>query len=91
MRCGHSLDEPRDRWRPLLRGRLAPLVVSARSLTEAALRLNARVWDLWGIRFRADSTPDVLSPFQARPAEPGHLALALCVAAAEQVPWLAGS
>ena len=45
---------------------MAPLAAGARSLTEAALQLNARVWGLWGIRFKANSTPDVLSPFQAR-------------------------
>ena len=61
-----SLDEPRDRWRPLFRERVAPLAAGARSLTEAALQLNARVWGLWGIRFQANSTPEVLSPFQAR-------------------------
>lgn len=60
-----SLDEPRDRWRPLFRERVAPLAAGARSLTEAALQLNARVWGLWGISFKADSTPEVLSPFQA--------------------------
>ena len=65
---GCSLDEPRDRWRPLFRARLPALVAEAHSLTEAAVTLNARVWALWGIRFRADSTPDVLSPFQARHA-----------------------
>lgn len=41
-------------------------MAQARSLTEAALQLNARVWGLWAIRFKADSTPEVLSPFQAR-------------------------
>lgn len=60
------MDERRDRWRPLFRARLAPLVAGAGSLTDAALRVNAGVWALWGIRFKADSTPDVLSPFQAR-------------------------
>ena len=70
-------DERRDRWRPLFRARLAPLVADARSLTEAALQLNARAWGLWGIEFRADSTPAVLSPFQARPPQQAQ-AVTLC-------------
>lgn len=86
--CARSLDERRDRWRPLFRARLAPLAADARSLTEAALQLNARAWGLWGIEFRADSTPDVLSPFQARPAQQAH-ASTLCDGACPLVGRLA--
>ncbi|KAL6757256.1 hypothetical protein V8C86DRAFT_2629536 [Haematococcus lacustris] len=59
-----SLDEPRDEWRQLFVDRLAPLVAGATSSTQAAQILNAKIWDLWGIRFKADQTPDIMSPAQ---------------------------
>ena len=61
------LAEPRDGdWRALLHRKLAPLVANASSVTDAAQRVNKRLWSLWDppIVFVADQTPAIMSPFQ---------------------------
>ncbi|GFH20721.1 transglutaminase-like protein, partial [Haematococcus lacustris] len=73
-----SLDEPRDEWRQLFVDRLAPLggrvTVWERGAAGAAVgRAGGRVGERgsWcccreggGIRFKADQTPDIMSPAQ---------------------------
>ncbi len=61
-----NLDEPRDAWRAVFTRTLTPLVANATSLTDAALRLNRDMWALWGIVFKANQTPMILSPSQVR-------------------------
>eukprot|EP00877_Chromochloris_zofingiensis_P010566 jgi/Chrzof1/5763/Cz16g14270.t1 len=59
-----NLDEPVDNWRPLFYQLFKPLVVNASSLTEAAQILNRDIWKIWGIHFKADQAPEILSPSQ---------------------------
>lgn len=59
-----SVDEPRDDWRGLFFTRFMPLVEGASSLSEAALILNRDIWAIWDITFKANQTPDIMSPFQ---------------------------
>lgn len=59
-----NLDEPRDDWRILFSQALSGLVKDAKSSTEAAQILNRDVWSLWGIVFKADQTPEIMSPSQ---------------------------
>ncbi len=58
------MDEPRDNWRPLFFQRFLPLIQDARSLSEAALILNENIWSIWGIVFKPNQTPEIMSPFQ---------------------------
>ena len=44
--------------------RFLPLVQNATSLSEAALILNKEIWSIWGIAFKSNQTPDIMSPFQ---------------------------
>ena len=59
-----SVDEARDDWRGLFFMRFMPLVERASSLSEAALILNRDIWGIWNITFKANQTPDIMSPFQ---------------------------
>lgn len=61
------LGEARDGdWRSMMWPRFRPLVAAAGSLTEAAQALNRGVWATWEppLRFVADQTPAIMSPFQ---------------------------
>jgi len=60
-----SLDEPRDAWRPLMWAAVPQLVQGARSVAEAAQAVNKGVWALFGgLYFKADQTPEIMSPSQ---------------------------
>ena len=59
-----SVDEPRDNWRAMFFQRFLPLVQNASSLSEAALTLNKEIWSIWGITFKSNQTPEIMSPFQ---------------------------
>lgn len=56
------LDEPRQDWRPLLKDRCLPLVADASSAAEAALALNSRIWDAFGVRYEPNMSPGILAP-----------------------------
>lgn len=61
------LGEPRDGdWRGMFWPRFQHVVASAGSLTEAAQALNANLWATWQppLRFVADQTPAIMSPFE---------------------------
>lgn len=55
-------DEPRCHWRPLLHARCMPLVAGCASAAEAALALNARLWDELDVRYEPNLSPRILSP-----------------------------
>ena len=55
-------------WRPLFHERFSPLVQSATGISEAALLLNQNIWPIWNITFKANQTPDIMSPSQVRVA-----------------------
>ena len=59
-----SVDEMRDDWRPLFYERFSPLVQSATGISEAALLLNQNIWPIWNITFKANQTPNIMSPSQ---------------------------
>ena len=59
-----NLDEPYDHWRPDFYDRFAPMVEGATSITEAAMILNRDIWKIWGLVFKSDQAPEVLSPSQ---------------------------
>jgi transglutaminase-like putative cysteine protease len=59
-----SLDEPYDHWRPDFFDRFAPMVEEAASITEAAMILNRDIWSIWGLVFKSDQAPEILSPSQ---------------------------
>ncbi len=59
-----SLDEPRDAWRAAFHPMLQDMVIGAKSTTEAAQLLNRDLWGLWGIVFKPDQTPEIMSPTQ---------------------------
>jgi hypothetical protein len=61
-----SFDEPRDDWRPLFAELLAPVVADARSVEEAALLMNVRLWRQW-------EPPVVFVPMQTRAGHAGQL------------------
>ena len=58
------VDERRDNWRPLFQERFSPLLSDAAGISEAALTLNREIWQFWNITFKANQTPDIMSPFQ---------------------------
>jgi hypothetical protein len=60
------VDEPRDAWRPLFFSRFLPLIKYATTLSKAALILNKEIWSIWNVTFKANQTPDIMSPFQVR-------------------------
>jgi hypothetical protein len=41
------------------------LVQGAQSTTEAAMAINRGIWQFWGIVFKPDQTPEIMSPSQA--------------------------
>jgi hypothetical protein len=59
-----SLDEPREDWRSLFWPLLRPLVAGTSTPGEAALLLNKQIWRIWGVHFKADQAPEILSPSQ---------------------------
>ena len=59
-----SVDEMRDNWRPLFHERFNPFIINATGISEAALLLNQNIWPIWNITFRANQTPDIMSPSQ---------------------------
>ncbi len=59
-----SVDEARDTWRPLFWECFSPLVQAASGVSAAVLSLNKNIWSLWNITFKANQTPDIMSPFQ---------------------------
>jgi hypothetical protein len=78
-----SLDEPREDWRSLFWPLLRPLVAGARTPGEAALLLNKQMWGIWGVHFRADQAPEILSPGQVIAAGYGSCsALSIMLASA---------
>jgi transglutaminase-like putative cysteine protease len=57
------LDEPRrEGWRELLYERCRPLVADAATTTEAALALNAALWETLGVRYEPNMSPALLAP-----------------------------
>lgn len=40
------------------------MVANAASLSEAAQILNRDIWRIWGIHFKSDQTPEIMSPSQ---------------------------
>ncbi len=58
------VDERRDTWRPLFQERFSPLIRDAAGISEAALTLNREIWQFWNISFKANQTPNIMSPFQ---------------------------
>lgn len=61
-----NLDEERDftTWRPMFHALFSPLVAPAKSITEAAQILNRHIWSFWGIYFKPQQTPEIMSPTQ---------------------------
>jgi transglutaminase-like putative cysteine protease len=59
-----NLDEPIDQWRADFMERFSPMVTSASDILEAAAILNQQIWKIWGIYFKADQAPEILSPSQ---------------------------
>lgn len=59
------LHEARDNWRPLFYEMFMPLVANASSTTEAALRLNAHMWDMIGVKYEERLSPHITSPLEA--------------------------
>jgi pimeloyl-ACP methyl ester carboxylesterase len=49
-----SVNERRDNWRRLLRDKCAPLVTDCRTPTEAAMRLNQRLFKLVNVRYSTE-------------------------------------
>lgn len=62
-----SMDEDRDGCRHSFQPLVTPLVSNASSISEAALMVNHHLWSMWGIYFKPNQTPDILSPTQVRP------------------------
>ena len=60
----YRVDERREDWRLLFQERFSPLISGATGLSGAALTLNREIWQLWNITFKANQTPDIMSPFQ---------------------------
>ncbi|CAL5223901.1 g6497 [Coccomyxa viridis] len=58
------VDERRDNWRPLFQEHFSPLISDAAAISEAALTLNREIWQFWNITFKANQTPNIMSPFQ---------------------------
>lgn len=61
-----NLEEPIDdfNWRVLFHEKIAPMVAGAASLTEAAQIINRDIWQLWGLHFVPDKSPEIMSPGQ---------------------------
>jgi hypothetical protein len=59
-----NLDEPRENWRSVFYPLFKPMVAGTSSLAEAALLLNKEIWSIWGIHFKSDQAPEILSPSQ---------------------------
>ena len=61
-RC--SLDEDRDGCRHAFRPLVTPLLGNATTTGEAALQINKLLWSTWGIKFKPNQTPEIMSPTQ---------------------------
>ncbi|GFR45390.1 hypothetical protein Agub_g6769, partial [Astrephomene gubernaculifera] len=61
-----NLDEPREDWRSEFYARFAPMVSGTTSILDAAVALNYQIWTSggWNITFKAQQTPDIMSPSQ---------------------------
>lgn len=59
------MDEDRDGCRQFFRPFTEPLIQDLETIGEAALEVNRRLWDFWGIHFKGNQTPEILSPTQA--------------------------
>lgn len=58
------LNEPRDSLRKSFHKIFTPWLLNTSTITEAALLLNKDLWKVWGIHFKANQTPEILSPSQ---------------------------
>ena len=59
-----SLDEDRDGCRHAFRPLVTPLLGNATTAGEAALQINKLLWSIWGIKFKPNQTPEIMSPTQ---------------------------
>ena len=59
------LNEARDNWRPLFHHAFMPLVRHTSSTVEAALALNAHIWDVLDVQYEEKLSPHVTAPLEA--------------------------
>lgn len=65
-----SMDEDRDGCRHSFRPLVEPMVEGVESAGKAALLINKKLWSIpgvWHITFKANQTPQILSPSQVTP------------------------
>ena len=59
------LNEARDNWRPLFHHAFMPLVRHTSSTVEAALALNAHIWDHLDVQYEEKLSPHITAPLEA--------------------------
>ena len=59
-----NTNEERDDWRHIIDDHTLKVVEEIHNMKDAAIALNKHVWDEWGIVFKANQTPEILSPSQ---------------------------